>query len=84
MPCMQCNTVEPPIKDPLRKGQDTPFAIANFMTSEKRTTSEIRTEAVYPKCTLFGGSTVAVTCSSIYIFVHDKQDAAIFNLIKLQ
>ena len=34
------------------------IALANmFLTSEKRTTSEIRTEAV-PKCPLFGGSTV--------------------------
>ena len=29
-----------------------------FLTSEKRTTSEIRTEAVSPECPLFGGSTV--------------------------
>ena len=59
--------VEPPIKDPLRKGQP-PYkghssrslyhSINTFLTSEKRTTSEIRTEAVSPKCPLFRGSAV--------------------------
>ena len=58
-------TVEPPIKDPPRKGQP-PYkghssrslfrSINTFLTSEKRTTSEIRTEAVSPKCPLFEGS----------------------------
>ena len=60
-------TVEPPIKDPLRKGQP-PYkghssrslyhSTNTFLTSEKRTTSKIRTEAVPPKCPSFGGSTV--------------------------
>ena len=60
-------TVEPPIKDPPRKGQP-PYkghssrslyhSINTFLTSEKRTTSEIKTEAVSPKCPLFGGSNV--------------------------
>ena len=47
-------TVEPPIKDPLRKGQPpykghtsrSLYRSIMFLTSEKRTTSEIRTEAV--------------------------------------
>ena len=61
--------VEPPIKDPPRKGQP-PYkghssrslyhgiALIMFLTSKKRTTSKIRAEAVSPKCPLFGGSTV--------------------------
>ena len=66
-PKSETYTVEPPIKDPPRKGQP-PYkghssrslchSINTFLTSEKRTTSEIRTEAVSPKCPLLGGSTV--------------------------
>ena len=59
--------MEPPIKDPPRKGQP-PYkghssrslyhSINMFLTSKKRTTSKIRTEAVSPKCPLFRGATV--------------------------
>ena len=65
---LQDTTVEPPIKDPPRKGR-LPYkghssrslyhSINKFLTSEKRMISEIRTEAVSPKCLLFGGSTVS-------------------------
>ena len=61
-------TVKHLIKDPPKKGwppykghsSRSLYRINMFLTSEKRTTSEIRTEAVFPKCPLFGGSTVYV------------------------
>ena len=39
--------------------------ISMFLTSKKRTTSKIRTEAVSPKCPLFGGSTVLRVCACV-------------------
>ncbi len=64
---MRYNTVEPPIKDPPRKGQP-PYkghssgplshSSSTFLTSEKRTTSQQRMRWLIPRCPLFGGSTV--------------------------
>ncbi len=61
--------LEPPIKDPPRKGQP-PYkgrssgplshSSSTFLTSEKRTTSQQRTKWLIPWCPLFGGSTVLI------------------------
>ncbi len=59
-------TVEPPIKDPLRKGQPLykghssgphSYSSSTLLTSEKRTTSQQRTKRLIPRCPLFRGST---------------------------
>ncbi len=56
----QCTiTVEPPIKDPLRKGQPpykghssgpVSHSSSIFLTHEKRTTSQQRTKWLIPRC----------------------------------
>ena len=48
-------TVEPPIKDPLRKGQPSghlSHSSSSFLTSEKRTTFRQRTKWQVPRCVL--------------------------------
>ena len=57
------NTVEPPIRDPLRWGQRTLLqhhasTLVYYFTSEIGTTSLQGTKLLAPKCPLFGGSTV--------------------------
>ncbi len=52
-------TVEPPIKDLLRKGQPLlHYEAHTFSTSKKRTASLQRKKWLGPKCPLLGGSTV--------------------------
>ena len=59
------DTVEPPRKGrpPYKRCSSGSLchSINTFLTSEKRTTFEMRTEAVSPKCPLFRGSTVFIT-----------------------
>ena len=57
---------------PIKDTPPGPFTIAliMFLTSEKRTTSEIRTEAVSPKCPSFGGSTVIFATYLFFSFQH--------------
>ncbi len=61
-----CNTVEPPIEDPPRKGQPpykgySSHSSSTFLTSKKRTTSQQKTKQLIPRCPLFGGSTAMKT-----------------------
>ena len=62
------STVEPPIKDPSRKGQPPNkgyssghlfhISISSFLTSEKRTTSQQKDRMAAPKVSLVRGSVV--------------------------